>query len=321
MSKSNSSKAHQLGTADRQGEGSAGLRSEHGTAQRKTADGRYECGEIQETDVCKSAFYERHYGEVVLKLTVEAEVTVSLPWGERTEQGVGIWDTGATQSSIAKHFADRLGIVAQPPTDDELQPMTVMQTILQGSTLATIRIGDIVLPHMSLKVVSVGVLPLIFAYSFLAFPGTIAQLIDPKTEGWFTQWWTRNMYTGSVWYMIISALLIIAFTFFYSSISFDPKQQAEQLQQQGAVIPGQRGRNIRQYLQNIMNRLNLFAALFLAILAAVPTLLLRLAGVQVPFAASSILIAVSVSLETVRTIQGEMSVRGIDMDMDNVGFM
>jgi preprotein translocase subunit SecY len=175
--------------------------------------------------------------------------------------------------------------------------------------------------HMSLKVVSVGVLPLIFAYSFLAFPGTIAQLIDPKTEGWFTQWWTRNMYTGSVWYMIISALLIIAFTFFYSSISFDPKQQAEQLQQQGAVIPGQRGKNIQRYLQTIMNRLNLFAALFLAVLAAVPTLLLRLAGVQVPFAASSILIAVSVSLETVRTIQGEMSVRGIDMDMDNVGFM
>jgi len=175
--------------------------------------------------------------------------------------------------------------------------------------------------HMSLKVVSVGVLPLIFAYSFLAFPGTIAQLIDPQMNGWFTRWWTQNMYTGSVWYMIVSALLIVAFTFFYSSISFDPKQQAEQLQQQGAVIPGQRGRNIRQYLQNIVNRLNLFAALFLAILAAIPTLLLRLAGVSVPFAASSILIAVSVSLETIRTLQGEMSIRGIDMDMDNVGFM
>ena len=175
--------------------------------------------------------------------------------------------------------------------------------------------------HMSLKVVSVGVLPLIFAYSFLAFPGTIAQLIDPQMNGWFTRWWMSNMYTGSVWYMIVSALLIIAFTFFYSSISFDPKQQAEQLQQQGAVIPGQRGKNIRQYLQNIVSRLNLFAALFLAVLAAVPTLLLRLAGVQVPFAASSILIAVSVSLETIRTIQGEMSIRGIDMDMENVGFM
>ena len=175
--------------------------------------------------------------------------------------------------------------------------------------------------HMSLKVVSVGVLPLIFAYSFLAFPGTIAQLIDPQMNGWFTRWWASNMYTGSVWYMIISALLIIAFTFFYSSISFDPKQQAEQLQQQGAVIPGQRGKNIRQYLQNIVSRLNLFAALFLAVLSAVPTLLLRLAGVSVPFAASSILIAVSVSLETLRTLQGEMSIRGIDMDMDNIGFM
>jgi len=173
--------------------------------------------------------------------------------------------------------------------------------------------------HMSLKVVSVGVLPLIFAYSFLAFPGTIAQLINPN--GGFTMWWNQTMYTGSVWYMIVSALLIIAFTFFYSSISFDPKQQAEQLQQQGAVIPGQRGKNVRQYLQNIVGRLNLFAALFLAVLAAVPTLLLRLAGVSVPFAASSILIAVSVSLETIRTIQGEMSVRGIDMDMDNIGFM
>ena len=173
--------------------------------------------------------------------------------------------------------------------------------------------------HMSLKVVSVGVLPLIFAYSFLAFPGTIAQLIDPNKQGWFTQWWEANMNQGKIGYMIVSGLLIIAFTFFYSSISFDPKQQAEQLQQQGAVIPGQRGKNIRQYLQNTVNRLNLFAAFFLAILAAVPTLLLRLANVQVPFAASSILIAVSVSLETIRTLQGEMSVRGIDMNMD--GFM
>ena len=175
--------------------------------------------------------------------------------------------------------------------------------------------------HMGLKVVSVGVLPLIFAYSFLAFPGTIAQLID-KNSG-FAKWCEQNLSNNngiSYVYLILSSLLIIAFTFFYSSISFDPKQQAEQLQQQGAVIPGQRGKNIRQYLQNIMNRLNLFAAFFLAILAAIPTLLMKWAGVtNIPFAASSILIAVSVALETVRTIQGEMSVRGIDMDMD--GFM
>ena len=174
--------------------------------------------------------------------------------------------------------------------------------------------------HMSLKVVSVGVLPLIFAYSFLAFPGTIIQLIGGTSSGAYI-WWSTYMNTGTVWYMIISALLIVAFTFFYSSISFDPKQQAEQLIMQGAVIPGTRGKNIRQYLQTTVNRLNLFAALFLAVLAAVPTLLTAQLQTSVPFAASSILIAVSVSLETIRTIQGEMSIRGIDMDVENIGFM
>ena len=174
--------------------------------------------------------------------------------------------------------------------------------------------------HMTLKVVSVGVLPMIFAYSFLAFPGTLIQLIGGTSSGAYI-WWMTYMNSGSVWYMIISALLIIAFTFFYSSISFDPKKQAEQLVQQGAVIPGTRGKNIQKYLQNTVNRLNLFAALFLAVLAAVPTLLTSGLNAQVPFAASSILIAVSVALEFIRTIEGEMSIRGIEMDMENGGFM
>ena len=90
---------------------------------------------------------------------------------------------------------------------------------------------------------------------------------------------------------------------------------------QGAVIPGTRGKNIQRDLQNTVNRLNLFAALFLAVLAAVPTLLTSQLQTQVPFTASSILIAVSVALETIRTVQGEMSIRGIDMDMENGGFM
>ena len=174
--------------------------------------------------------------------------------------------------------------------------------------------------HMSLKVVSVGVLPMIFAYSFLAFPGTLIQLIGGTSSNAYI-WWMTYMNSGSVWYMIISALLIVAFTFFYSSISFDPKKQAEQLVQQGAVIPGTRGKNIQKYLQNTVSRLNLFAALFLAVLAAVPTLLTSGLNAQVPFAASSILIAVSVALEFIRTIEGEMSIRGIEMDMENGGFM
>ncbi len=174
--------------------------------------------------------------------------------------------------------------------------------------------------RLTLKVVSVGVMPLIFAYSFLAFPGTLAQIISPN--GGFTAWWNANMSNGKPLYVLISALLIIAFTYFYSSISFDPKKQAEQLIMQGATIPGQRGKNIARYLQTVVGRLNLFAALYLAILSAIPTLLTaNLVNMSVPFAASSILIAVSVALETIRTIEGEMSVRGIDMDVEKGDFM
>ena len=172
--------------------------------------------------------------------------------------------------------------------------------------------------HLTLKVVAVGVMPLIFAYSFLSFPGTIGQLVAPNSG--FTAWCNANLVNGAWVHLILSALLIFAFTFFYSSISFDAKKQAEQLQQQGATIPGRRGKDIASYLQRTTNRLNLFAALFLAVLAAIPTLMLSGLSLQVPFAASSMLIAVSVSLETMRTIKGEMAVRGIESDKDN-GFM
>ena len=174
--------------------------------------------------------------------------------------------------------------------------------------------------HMTLKVIAVGVMPLIFAYSFLSFPGTIAQLVDPDASGWFTQFCNNHLVNGAWVHLILSALLIFAFTFFYSSISFDAKKQAEQLQQQGATIPGRRGKDIAAYLQRTTNRLNLCAALFLAVLAAIPTLMLSGLSLQVPFAASSMLIAVSVSLETMRTIKGEMAIRGIESDKDN-GFM
>ncbi len=172
--------------------------------------------------------------------------------------------------------------------------------------------------HMTLKVIAVGVMPLIFAYSFLSFPGTIGQLVAPHSG--FTAWCNEHLVNGAWLHLILSALLIFAFTFFYSSISFDAKKQAEQLQQQGATIPGRRGKDIASYLQRTTNRLNLFAALFLAVLAAIPTLMLRGLTLQVPFAASSMLIAVSVSLETMRTIKGEMAIRGIQSDKDN-GFM
>lgn len=163
-----------------------------------------------------------------------------------------------------------------------------------------------------MKVVSVGVLPLIFAYSFMAFPGTIIQMVS-GTNGNATIWWSRYMGSGSPLYLIITALLIIAFTYFYTSISFQPDEMAKNIQQQGGAIPSVRpGKPTADYLRRINNRLTLFAALFLAVLATVPTLFTLGLQTQIPFAASSILIAVSVVLETKRQLDDLLVSRNYD---------
>ena len=162
-----------------------------------------------------------------------------------------------------------------------------------------------------LKVVSVGVLPLIFAYSFMAFPATIIQLAAPKSG--LAAWWTQNMSATSPLYMIICALLIVAFTYFYSSISFQPDEMAKNIQQQGGAIPSVRpGKPTADYLKRINGRLILFAALFLAVLATLPNIITEAAKVSIPFAASSMLIAVSVALETKRQLDDMLVARNYD---------
>jgi preprotein translocase subunit SecY len=162
--------------------------------------------------------------------------------------------------------------------------------------------------HIPIKVMNVGVLPLIFAYSFTAFIGTMITIIGPKSG--LNAWWQANMSQTSGLNLFITALLIVAFTYFYSSISFNPADIAKNINQQGGTIPGVRpGRNTVEFLARTTNRLVLFAAIFLAILATVPSLLYVWQSVQVPFAASSILIAVSVAIESVRQLEAQMVMR------------
>lgn len=162
--------------------------------------------------------------------------------------------------------------------------------------------------HIPMKLLSVGVLPLIFAYSFMAFPGTIAAIIGTNTG--FYKWWSNNMTQSSWLYMLICALLIVAFSYFYTSITFNPQDIAKNIQQQGGHIPGIRtGAKTVEFLQRTSNRLTLFAALFLAILSTIPSLLGTWQNVQIPFGASSILIAVSVAIETVRQVESQLVMR------------
>ncbi len=163
--------------------------------------------------------------------------------------------------------------------------------------------------HIPMKVNSVGVLPLIFAYSFMAFPGTIIQLVTGG-QGDFYLWWSANLGSTRPAYLTITALLIIAFTYFYTSISFNPQDISKNVQQQGGLIPGIRsGKATVDFLKRTSSRLTLFGALFLAILATIPAVLTVNLQTQVPFAASSLLIAVSVALETTRQMESQLTMR------------
>ena len=159
--------------------------------------------------------------------------------------------------------------------------------------------------HIPMKINSTGVMPLIFGFAILQFPATIFAFFP--TSG-INLWWVG--FSSGIWYQLVLALLIIAFTYFYTSITFNPVDISKNMQQNGGLIPGIRqGRATSDYLAKVSGRLTLFSALFLAVLATIPTMLTQLFGIQAPFAASSVLIAVSVSIETIRQIEAQMVMR------------
>ena len=159
--------------------------------------------------------------------------------------------------------------------------------------------------HIPMKINSTGVMPLIFGFAILQFPATIFAFFPASG---INQWWMS--FQSGVFYQFVLALLIIAFTYFYTSITFNPVDISKNMQQNGGLIPGIRqGRATSDYLSRVSGRLTLFSALFLAVLATIPTLVTRLFGIQAPFAASSVLIAVSVAIETIRQIEAQMVMR------------
>ena len=161
--------------------------------------------------------------------------------------------------------------------------------------------------HIPLKINASGVLPLIFASAIMQFPATIFAFFPNSS---INQWWNANVHAMSWGYQVIFALLIIAFTFFYSSISFNPVEIAKNMQQNGGMIPGIRqGKPTSDFILKISRRITLFGALFLALLAVLPTLIYAICGVSLPFAASSLLIAVSVAMETMRQLESQMTMR------------
>ena len=166
--------------------------------------------------------------------------------------------------------------------------------------------------NIPLKANANGVMPLIFAMTLMQVPGMIGQFWP---NGGFYQFYQKYLIPGTtavggIVYYVIYALLIVAFAYFYSSISFNPIEISKNLQQNGGFIPGIRpGKPTGEYLAKICNRLTLFGAFFLMLIAIIPALFMGSFGLNSMFGPTSILIMVSVALETVAAIEAQMLMR------------
>ena len=163
--------------------------------------------------------------------------------------------------------------------------------------------------HLPMKVNMSGVMPIIFAQSIASVPATIAAFTG-KTDGWVATWFGNN----SIPYAIIYFLLIIFFAYFYSTIQFNPIEVANNLKKNGGYIPGFRpGKPTSEFIQKVLNKITLFGALYLGIIAVVPILVAHfsqsasLTGVSL--GGTSIIIVVGVALETVRALEAQMLMR------------
>ena len=161
--------------------------------------------------------------------------------------------------------------------------------------------------NIPLKLNSSGVLPIIFAITLLQFPMMIAQFWP---ESGFTIWYTNFMGTGSIAFSILYAILIVAFSFFYASISFNPIEISKSIQQYGGFIPGIRpGKPTSDYLARIASRLTLAGGFWLALLATIPTAIMGIFGVSMALQATGVMICVSVALETSKSLEAQMLMR------------
>jgi preprotein translocase subunit SecY len=157
-----------------------------------------------------------------------------------------------------------------------------------------------------LKVNMAGVIPVIFASSVMLIPVTIATYLPGGQNSWFSRAFGPN----TVAYIIGEALLIILFTYFYTAVTFNPIDQADNLKKYGGFVPGVRpGRPTAEFLDRILTRLTLPGALFLAAVAVLPWLLYRFFNVPFQFGGTSILIVVGVALDTMRQMEAQLLMR------------
>jgi len=158
--------------------------------------------------------------------------------------------------------------------------------------------------HIPMRVNQAGVIPVIFASSVLLFPSTLARLFPGISilDRWIGY--------GTVGYLILYALLTLFFTYFYTAVTFNPRDVADNMKKYGGFIPGLRpGRSTAEYLDRVLVRITLVGAVFLAFIAILPFIMAGITGIAAGFGGTALLIVVGVALETMKQIEAHLLMR------------
>lgn len=269
--------------------------------------------------------------------------TMFLMWvGEQiTEKGIGNGISLIICLGILSQIPTAIGLIVQQLNLDSQEPglmnfssLVVLAVLFMLVTIATIMIIQghrrISLQHarrvvgrkeiqggtsyIPLKVNYAGVIPVIFASSLLMFPATIGTFIG--TGNWFGEM-AASLSPGSTMYLILFVGLIICFTYFWTATQFKPDQIASDMKKNGAFIPGIRqGKPTQDYLESSMSRITLLGAVFLALIAILPTMIGRLLGIPQTisyfFGGTALLILVGVVLDTMKQVESHLLMRRYD---------
>lgn len=167
--------------------------------------------------------------------------------------------------------------------------------------------------HLPLRVNQAGVIPIIFAISIMLFPSMIANFLMQAKSATIVNVATfvNNVFQNQLFYGIMYFILVVLFTYFYTAVVFDPHQISENLQKQGGYVPGIRpGKTTADYLYRIMNRITLTGSLFLGLIAVLPLFIKAVSGIStIAIGGTSILIVVSVVIETIKQIESQLVMR------------
>ena len=167
--------------------------------------------------------------------------------------------------------------------------------------------------YLPLRVNMAGVIPVIFAASIMAIPPTLGQLLGQnRTNNFATD--LANWFNPQGWHYVLGeCIFIIVFTYFYTAVTFNPVDQADNLKKYGGFIPGVRpGRPTAEFLDRILARLTFPGALFLAAIAALPTILINQTSANFFFGGTSILIVIGVALDTMKQLEAQLMMRNYE---------